>query len=139
MDKEEYVTEDLKPFDAVVRSLREIPKEAREYGAAKTLIQKLIEKSARITAEILVLGPKPSNSEYDGRVDAVVEYLKNTLNDYDSSEFVEWSKVTKVQVKGEPFRAVRLKLRAKNAFGAYLLKNTYYFIRQNKVVTSEGL
>jgi hypothetical protein len=85
------------------------------------------------------LGPKPKNSEWDGRVDPVVEYLKNNLNDYDSSEFVEWSPVTKLEVKGEPFWVVRLKLGAKNAFGGYVLKNTFYFIRQNKVVNAEGL
>jgi hypothetical protein len=87
----------------------------------------------------MVLGPKPKNSEWDGRVDPVVEYLKNNLNDYDSSEFVEWSPVTKLEVKGEPFWVVRLKLRAKNAFGGYILKNTFYFIRQNRVVIAEGL
>jgi hypothetical protein len=139
LEKEEYVRDDLGAFDAVIGPLRQIPKDAKEYAAAQALIKKLIDKSARITAEILVLGPKPKNSEWDGRVDPVVEYLKNNLNDYDSSEFVEWSPVTKLEVKGEPFWVVRLKLRAKNAFGGYVLKNTFYFIRQNRVVTAEGL
>jgi hypothetical protein len=139
LEKEEYVRDDLRAFDAVIGPLRQIPKDAKEYVAAQALIKRLIDKSARITAEILVLGPKPKNSEWDGRVDPVVEYLKDNLNDYDSSEFVEWSPVTKLEVKGEPFWVVRLKLRAKNAFGGYVLKNTFYFIRQNKVVTAEGL
>lgn len=139
MNKEEYVEDDLKAFDAVIGPLRAIPKDAKEYGPAQALIKKLVEKAARITAEILVLGPKPTNSAYDGRVDPVVEYLKNNLNDYDSSEFVEWSAVTKLEVKGEPFWVVRLKLRAKNAFGGYILRNTFYFLRQNKVVSTEGL
>lgn len=72
-------------------------------------------------------------------MDPVVEYLKNNLNDYDSSEFVEWSPVAKLEVKGEPFWVVRLKLRAENAFDGYILKNAFYFIRQNKVVAAEGL
>lgn len=139
LEKEEYVREDLRAFDAVLGPLREIPKDAKEYVAAQALIKKLIDKSSRIAAEIMVLGPKPKNSEWDGRVDPVVEYLKNNLNDYDSSEFVEWSPVTKLDVKGEPFWVVRLKLRAKNAFGGYILKNTFYFIRQNRVVIAEGL
>jgi hypothetical protein len=139
LQKEEFAEEDLRDFDAVIQPLREIPKEAKEYRQAQALMTKLINKAARITAEMLVLGPKPKNSEWDGRVDAVVDYLRNNLNDYDSSEFVEWSPVTKLEVKGEPFWVVRLKLRAKNAFGGYLLKNTFYFIRQNKVVTAEGL
>lgn len=116
LEKEEYGQGDLRAFDALLGPLREIPKDAKEYAAAQALIKKLIDKAAKIGAEILVLGPKPKNSEWDGRVDAVVEYLKNNLNDYDSSEFVEWSPVTKLEVKGEPFWVVRLKLRAKNAF-----------------------
>lgn len=139
LQKEEYLQDDLKQFDVVIQPLREIPKEAKEYRQAQALIKRLIDKGARITAEILVLGPKPKNSEWDGRVDPVVDYLQNNLNDYDSSEFVEWSPVTKLEVKGEPFWVVRLKLRAKNAFGGYVLKNTFYFIRQNKVVAAEGL
>jgi len=139
LEKEEYVREDIGAFDALLKPLREIPKDAKEYAAAQALIKKLIDKSARIAAEILVLGPKPKNSEWDGRVDPVVEYLKNNLNDYDSSEFVEWSPVTKLEMKGEPFWVVRLRLRAKNAFGGYILKNTFYFIRQNRVVIAEGL
>lgn len=139
LKKDEYSQDDLKSFDAVMQPLREISKDAKEYRQAQALNKKLVEKSARIGAEIIVLGPKPKNSEWDGRVDPVVRYLRRNLNDYDSSEFVEWSPVTKVEVKGEPFWAVRLKLRAKNAFGAYLLKDTYYFIRQNEVVTAQGL
>ena len=46
---------------------------------------------------------------------------------------------SKLKVKGEPFWVVRLKLRAKNAFGGYILKDTFYFIRQNEVVAAEGL
>jgi len=139
LKKDEYVRDDLKEFDAVMQPLREIPKEAKEYRQAQALNKKLIDKSARIGAELLVLGPKPKSSEWDGRVDAVVKYLRRNLNDYDSSEFVEWSPVTKLEVKGEPFWVVRLKLRAKNAFGGYILKDTYYFIRQNEVVAAEGL
>ncbi len=139
LKKDEYVQDDLKDFDAVLQPLREIPKEAKEYRQAQALNKKLIDKSARIGAELLVLGPKPKNREWDGRVDAVVKYLRSNLNDYNSSEFVEWSPVTKLEVKGEPFWVVRLKLRAKNAFGGLILKDTYYFIRQNEVVAAEGL
>jgi hypothetical protein len=44
-----------------------------------------------------------------------------------------------VYIGKEPYWGVRLKLRAKNAFGAYILRDTYYFMRNNKVVKSEGL
>lgn len=139
LDKEEYLQDDLKEFDAVMQPLQEIPKDSKDYAKAQSLNKNLIAKSAKIGAEILVLGPKPKNSEWDGRVDAVVSFLRKNLNDYGSSEFVEWSPVTKVAVKGEPYWTVRLKLRAKNAFGALILKETYYFIRQNEVVSAKGL
>ena len=139
LEKEEYASDDLKPFDQVRDALNEIPKTAKEYKAAQVLRERLLKKSARIGAEVLVLGPKPTNSPWDGRVDPVVEYLKANLNDYDSSEFVEWSPVTKMELKGEPYWTVRLKLRAKNAFGAYILRDTFYFIRQNRVVRTVGL
>jgi hypothetical protein len=135
----EYTIEDLKPFDEVMNSLREIPKDAKEYKEAQVLLKKLIDKSALLSAEILVLGEKPKSSGWDGRVQPVVSYLRKTLNDYDSSEFVEWSPVAKVHIGKEPYWGVRLKLRAKNAFGGYILRDTYYFIRNNEVVMSKGL
>lgn len=137
--KNEYEKEDLKPFDDLNSMLREIPKDAKEYKEAQILIKKLIDKSAPIAAEILVLGPKPRNSEWDGRVDPVVEYLKDNLNDYEDSEWLEWSPVTKVTIGKEPYWAVRLKLRAKNAFGGKILKNVVFLIRNNQVVQTTGL
>ena len=90
-------------------------------------------------AERLVMGPKPHSSEWDGGVQPVKDYLKAVLNDYDSSEFVEWSPVVKTYVGKEPYWTVRLRLRAKNAFGALILRDTYYYIRNNQVVMSKGL
>ena len=86
-----------------------------------------------------MLGQKPENSGWNGKVACVDRYLKTTLNDYDSSEYMEWSPVTKVELKGEPYWAVKLKLRAKNAFGAYIVKDVAFFIRQNEVVKAVGL
>lgn len=119
--------------------LRTIPKEAKEYKEAKPLLDKTAKRWARLEAEELVLGPKPENSGWNGKVHCVDSYLKSTLNDYDSSEYLEWSPVTRVELKGEPFWAVKLKLRAKNAFGAYIVKDVGFFIRQNEVVKSVGL
>ena len=139
LNKEEYSQDDVKEFDAVMQPLREIPKDSKDYIQAQTLNKKLIDKSAKVGAEMLVLGPKPKNSEWDGRVEPVVNFLRKNLNDYGSCEFVEWSPVTKVEVKKEPYWVVRLKLRAKNSFGALILKETYYLIRQNEVVSAQGL
>jgi hypothetical protein len=86
-----------------------------------------------------IIGIKPHQSSLNGEVLAVTRYLRENLNDYDSSEFVEWSPVTKVDIDNQKYWGVRLKLRAKNAFGAYILRDTYYFIRNDKVIFSRGL
>lgn len=139
LEQGEYDSSDLNRFDAVMQQLREIPKDAKEYKEAQVLSKKLIDKASVIGAEIIVLGKKPKNSSWDGSVREVDQYLKQVLNDYDSAEYIEWSPVTKVYVKKEPFWAVRLKLRAKNGFGAYILRDTYFLIRGGQVVKAEGL
>lgn len=111
------------------------PKNAK---AAADLKKKLDEADLKITADLGILGPKPT-SYYNGKVLEVDRYLSRVLNDYDSSEYVEWSPVIKVREKDGPYWAVRLKLRAKNAFGGYILRDTYYYIRNGQVVRSTGL
>jgi ribosomal protein S26 len=85
------------------------------------------------------LGPMPKNSEWNGTVPEVDQYLKSHLNDYDSAEYVEWSEVKEVKIKDTSYWGVRLKLRAKNGFGAYKLMTAYFFIRNGRVVFTEGL
>jgi hypothetical protein len=65
--------------------------------------------------------------------------LRYVLNDYDSSEYVDYSPAIKVTVKGEPFWVSVLKLRAKNPYGGYILKDVRMYIRNKKVVLAEGL
>jgi hypothetical protein len=139
LEQEGYESVKLEEFDNVMKPLREIPKDSKDYKKAQDLNKKLMEKAAVIGAERIVMGEKPRQSEWDGDVSPVKEYLRSNLNDYDSSEFVEWSSVTKVYIGKEPYWGVRLKLRAKNAFGGLILRDTYYFIRNNKVVMSKGL
>lgn len=122
-----------------VDMLSGIPKEAKEYKEAQSLLAPTRKRWARLAAEEIVLGPKPENSGWDGKVYCIDRYLKRTLNDYDSSEYLEWSPVTRMDVKGEPYWAVRLKLRAKNAFGALIVKDVVFLIRQNEVVSAVGL
>ena len=119
--------------------LRLIPKEAKEYKQAQPLLDKTTKRWARLAAEDFLLGPKPVNSAWDGRVDCADSYLRTHLNDYDSSEYLEWTQVKRMDLKGEPYWAVGLKLRAKNAFGAYIVKDVVFFIRQNEVVSAVGL
>lgn len=139
LSRDSYESADPNEFDAVMVPLRDIPKESKDYKAAQALNKKLIDKSSVVFAERIVLGPKPINSEWDGGVQPVKDYLKASLNDYDSSEFVEWSPVVKTYVGKEPYWVVRLKLRAKNGFGALILRDTYYFIQNGQVVKAEGL
>ena len=86
-----------------------------------------------------VAGAKPENSSWDGSVQCVDRYLRETLNDYQSAEYVEWSPVTKLDLNGESYWAVRLKLRATNPLGAKVLKETVFFIRNGRVVHAAGL
>lgn len=126
---------DDKQIDEAVNLIKTIPKNAKEYKEG----QKLYNKAVYTITERAVIGAKPMSSGWDGGVSAVKSYLRETLNDYDSSEFLEWSDVAKVYVKKEPFWAVRLKIRAKNSFGGYVVKDAIFYIRQNQVVSSQGL
>jgi len=112
--------------------------DAKNAKAATELKKKLDDADLKITTEVGILGAKPE-SYYNGKVLEVDRYLSRVLNDYDSSEYVEWSPVIKVREKDGPYWAVRLKLRAKNAFGGYILRDTYYYIRGGQVVRSKGL
>lgn len=75
------------------------------------------------------------NSEYDASVYQVERYLKNTLNDPDSYQGIEWSKVIK---RSDGTFWVRHKYRAKNAFGGYVVKNSVFILSPQGQVTSEA-
>lgn len=139
MGNGEHSKEDLKAFDDVMKPLREISKEAKEYKEAQILLKQLINKSSVIGAEILVLGEKPENSPWDGSVRPAEKYLKEVLNDYDSSEYLGWSQVSKIYIGKEPYWGTKVKLRAKNAFGAFIVKEIVFLIRNGQVVKAEGL
>lgn len=136
---ESYEPQDLNGFDQVIKPLREIPKESKDYKDAQKLLDQVIKKVSVIAAEKIVLGPKPENSAYDGSVRPAENYLKQTLNDYSSSEYLSWTTVTKVYIGKEPYWGTKVKLRAKNAFGAFIVKDVIFLIRNNQVVKAEGL
>ena len=69
------------------------------------------------------------NSEWDGSVQPVEDYIKNNLNDPDSYKSVSWSEVFKLNDTKEIGFAsyqVRHKYRAKNAFGAYVTEEKLF-------------
>lgn len=135
-EKGEYLKEDLTQFDEVMTPLRDIPKEDKNYKEAQKLHKKLIDKTAPIAAEIVVLGARPSEIELKI---AFNHYLRSRLNDYDSSEYVNYTPAQKVYVKKEPFWVSILTLRAKNGFGAYMVKDVTMYIRNKEVVLVNGL
>lgn len=69
--------------------------------------------------------PVVHNSEWDGSVSQVKKFLKNTLNDPDSYESVEWGNVVEDPTK-EGGYLVRHKYRARNAFGGMIMKHQVF-------------
>jgi len=67
-------------------------------------------------------GPMPLQSGWDGSVPCVKQYLEKNLNDPDSYESIEWSPV---KADGDHW-IVRNKYRAKNSFGAKIIKNQVF-------------
>lgn len=139
IDQSDYEKVELGAFDAVLKPLTEIPAGSTDYKIARSLHKKLIEKVSMIGAERLVMGPKPIQIGSGGGVSEVREYLRAVLNDYDGSEFAEWYPVSMVYIGKEPYWGVGLRRRARNGFGALVLRYTYYYIRNNQVVKSKGL
>lgn len=72
------------------------------------------------TAEAAVI----KNSSWDGSVRQVETYLKSNLNDPDSYQSVEWSKVAN---EGHRY-FVRHKYRARNALGALVLEHKLFVL-----------
>jgi LysM repeat protein len=82
------------------------------------------------------VGVKPSQAK-DGKVKAVMEYFNEFFNDPYSMRFVRWSPVEKKAYNGKIYWAVQVKFRAKNAFGAYILADEIFFIKNNKVIATQ--
>ena len=75
-----------------------------------------------------------SNSEWDGSVKQVEEYLKNTLNDPKSYDPVEWGTVVRNPDVG--WFIVRHKYRAKNVFGGVITMHQIFTLDSLGVVIS---
>jgi hypothetical protein len=68
---------------------------------------------------------------------SVKEYLQKTLHDYDSAEFVSWSEPKPVTRNGDNYWSIDLRLRAKNALGAKIVKDMKFLIKYDHVMASE--
>ena len=73
------------------------------------------------------------NSAWDGSVSQVKSWLKDNLKDPDSLDFIEWSTVSKTSTGG---CMVRVKYRAKNSFGGYVVDNKVFFLSSGGTVLS---
>jgi len=80
-------------------------------------------------------GPKPTQAK-DGKVAVVIDYFNATLDDPFSMKFDTWSRVIELSVGGLVYWAVTVKYRAKNTFAAYVLSETTFYIRNNRVVST---
>lgn len=84
---------------------------------------------------IHAVGERPEQSELDGSVKIVKDYIKNITKKPSSVEFKEWSKVTSA---GE-FWVVRCKFQAKNSFDDIVTNNVWFYIQNGEVVKMKSL
>ncbi len=73
------------------------------------------------------------NSDLDGSVSQVEDYLKTNLNDPDSYGGIDWAPVSIVEATNHKF-VVRHKYRAKNKLGGYLILNQLFYLDKTGVV-----
>lgn len=87
------------------------------------------EKAEAKRKAALPCGIEPS--AWDGSVRPVKEFIEKNLPDKKSFEAIEWSKVLST---GQDECVVRLKFRAKNGFGGYVIENKLFsFDRSGRV------
>jgi hypothetical protein len=73
------------------------------------------------------------NSSWDGSVQQVDSWLRANLKDPHSLEYIEWSPVEKRAGGGF---MVRVKYRAKNSFGGYVVDNKVFVLDSSGAVTT---
>lgn len=98
--------------------------------------QRRSEKSAfAAQAARAAAAPAVANSAWDGSVREVERYLKQNLKDPGSFEAIEWSPV----VKGaDNSFMVRVKYRAKNSAGSYVIEQKVFHLDSNGAVMGVG-
>lgn len=116
--------------EQAIRLLNAIPKNAKEHREAQLLLKRSAEQYLREE----MAGPKPVTTPWNGTVLCVDRLLRETLNDYESAEYLQWSELTKVKSNGITYWQVSLKLRAKNAFGAKIINVKTFLIQHDQVV-----
>jgi LysM repeat protein len=87
-------------------------------------------------SEDVMRGPRPTQLA-NGTVPLVLKWFQESLHDPYSARYVHWSKVEKYSWASQPCWVVSVRIRAKNAFGAYVLSDNRFYIRQNRIVHYE--
>ena len=83
-------------------------------------------------------GPMPSQLA-KGQVPVVMQYLNDNLNDPYSMKLLKWSKLRIVYKYDQPYWYVTLRMSAKNGFGAYVLREAGFYVKNNRVVFTDNL
>ena len=81
------------------------------------------------------IGVKPEQSELDGSVKIVTDYIKSNAKDASSIEFLEWSKVISI---GKNW-TVRCKYKGTNSLGGIVTENAWFYIQNSKVVDTKSI
>lgn len=81
------------------------------------------------------VGNQPSQSEWDGSVKVVADYIKTNSKDASSVKFLEWSKVSPF----DEFWIVRCKFKGTNSIGAVVTENKWFYIQNDKVVKTKDI
>lgn len=84
------------------------------------------------------IGSKPSVIK-GGRVQLVMKYFNEVLHDPYSMHIVRWSPIYPTSFGGVPVWGVKVKYRAKNRLGAYVLSERIFYMRNNRIVYSSEL
>lgn len=132
----EYTDGDVERYDRALDQLNKITKTDPNFRDTQKLKAPLEKKAKSVRLEVALLGKRPTEIELRSMYN---NYLRDRLNDYDSSEYVGYSQAFREYVKGEPYWTSTLRLRAKNAFGAYIVKDVKFYIQGGSVVYAKGL
>jgi len=122
--------------DKIIENLRLISKTDRNYKEAQNLLRRLETKTRRKRVEYDAIGLEPNRILMKLRFNI---YLRARLNDYYSSEYLHYTDAKKVYVRKQLYWRSVLKLKTKNSFGVYIVKDVKFYFRHSQIVLVEGL
>lgn len=93
--------------------------------------QLAVEEQQKLTQFI---GPEPRRDSWSGGTVAVQHYLKANLKDPNSLQYLGWTNPRVSKIDGEPYWHVRVRYRAKNSFGGYVIESQDFYLRNNTVL-----